>query len=308
MQAGEIDFRVLVTTGVDIHEALNQVDERPYYVFEIEFEGGSSGEISTGDVYLIRRYDDVSQSMAVGKIIRDFGNFSDGNGEPFFTTSNECGVFGNRIRRPSMSVYPWPPGQQYALSPTVLVEVEFEPRSLEAMHAYCLDYFHEPCVRAVLLFKYFPQHAANRTLFEAVAVLYRRRPPSGEPAVADAVSFGTAPLSPDALDGTPPDVGQALRVLPAPPLNRPLQPPGRWAPALRPFLTVPVEDFTFLGGVAQGQEGGPSGARDLTLGLWDMLKVGVLPVPTRLTRTRPPPGPEPGPPPTPAAGPLRLRT
>ncbi len=58
----------------------------------------------------------------------------------------------------------------------------------------CLDYFRGPCVLAVILFKYFPQHAAKRTLFEAVAILYRRGQPSGEPAVADAVSFGT-PLS-----------------------------------------------------------------------------------------------------------------
>jgi hypothetical protein len=301
MHAGETDFRVLVATGVNVQEVMDQIDERPCYVFEIEFERGPLAEITTGDVYLIRRYDDVPQSIAVCKIVYYFGCFIENNDEPFFTTSSrQYGVFGNRMRCPSMAVYPWFLGQQASLSPTVLVEVEFEPRSLQAMHAYCLDYFRDPCVLAVLLFKYFPQHAANRTLFEAVAVLYRRGPPSGEPAVADAVSFGTAPLSPDARDGTPPDVGRALRVLPAPPLNRAA---GRWAPALRPFLTVPAEDFNFLA----GRGGGPS-PRDLTLDLWDLFKAGLLPVPARLSRTRPPPGLEPGTPPAPAAAPPRLRS
>jgi hypothetical protein len=311
MQAGEIDFRVLVAAGVKVHEAMDQIDERPCYVFEIEFEDGPPGsEITTGDVYLIRRCDDVPQSIAVCNAIGDFVNFNNANGEPFVAARTPC-VLGSRIRRPSMAVYPCPPGpvDVEALLPTVLLEVEFEPRSLQAMHAYCLDYFREPCVRAVLLLKYFPQHAANRTLFEAVAVLYRRAPPSGGPAVADAVSFGTAPLSPDPLDGTPPDIGRALRVLPAPPLARAPRAADRWATAVRPFLTVPAADLHLSpeGDGPPGREGAPApaGARDLTLGLWYMRRAGALRVPSRLVRARPPLDPLAA---SPAPGPPRLRS
>jgi hypothetical protein len=294
MYSGEIDFRVLVATGVTVHEAKIQIEDRPFYIFEIEFDYGPSDEITTGDVYLIRRCDDVIQSMAAGNVIGDFVRFNHANGD-YFSVCKEYGLYDNRIRRPSMVVCPRFQGQE-TLNSTVLLEVEFEPRSLQAMHAFCLAYFREPCVRAVLLFKYFPQHAANRTLFEAVAVLYRRGP-RDEPAVADAVSFGTSPFPPDSLSGTLPDVGRALRVLPAAPLA------DRWDPALRPFLTVPAEDLHFLGDGAAGRDGAP--AADMTLDLWDMLRAGVPRVPARLSRARPPPGREPG---LPDAGPPpRLR-
>ena len=296
MYSGEIDFRVLVATGVTVHEATIQIEDRPFYIFEMEFEYGPSGEITTGDVYLIRRCDDVIQSIAVGNVIGDFVRFNHANGD-YFSVCKEYSLYDNRIRRPSMAVFPHFQGQ-VTLNSTVLLEVEFEPRSLQAMHAFCLAYFREPCVRAVLLFNYFPQHAANRTLFEAVAVLFRRGPAGSEPAVADAVSYGTAPFPPASLNGTLPDVARALRVLPpAPPL------PDRWAPALRPSLTVPAEDLHFLGDGARGaagRDGAP--AEDMTLDLWDMLRAGVPRVAARLSRARPPPGrepglPDPGPPP-----------
>jgi hypothetical protein len=176
--------------------------------------------------------------------------------------------------------------------------VEFEPRSLQAMHAFCLAYFREPCVRAVLLFKYFPQHPANRSLFEAVAVLYRRGPrDEDEPAVADAVSFGTAPFPPASLNGTLPGLARALRVLPAAPPSR----ANPWPPALRPSLTVPAEDLHFLGDGARGAAGrdGAAPAEDLTLDLWEMRRAGVPRVAARLSRARPrEPGlPDAGPPP-----------
>jgi hypothetical protein len=302
MQAGEIDFRVLVAKGVNVDNAMNQMDEWPGCLFEIEFEGGASGEITMGDLYLIKRTDDVAQSMAAGNIIADFVRFNQDNGE-HFSVSMEYGVFGNRIRHPTLAVFPRSHGQE-TLNSTVLVEVEFEPRSLQAMHAYCLAYFREPCVRAVLLVKYFPQHAANRTLFEAVAVLFRRGP-RGAPAVADAVSLGTAPFTLDSLHGTLPDVGRALRVLPP---TRSLRRADQWAPALRPYLTVPAADLHFLGDGA-GREGAPAEAMDLTLGLWDVRRTGVPKVASRLRRPRRPgpecepvtqPGPAPAPP---AAGP-----
>ncbi len=58
-----------------------------------------------------------------------------------------------------------------------------------------------------------------------MSVLYRRGP-GGAPAVADAVSFGTAPFSPDSLNSTLADVRRALRVLPAAPGQCALRPSG----------------------------------------------------------------------------------
>ena len=37
---------------------------------------------------------------------------------------------------------------------SVLIEVEFEPCSLQTMHILCMEYFQLPTVRAVLLFKF----------------------------------------------------------------------------------------------------------------------------------------------------------
>jgi hypothetical protein len=306
MQAGEIDFRVLVAKGVKVHKARNQMDKRPCYFFEIEFEGCPSHKWAKGDVYLVRRKDDVPQSMATHTVIGDFALFNSANGR-HFTVSREYGVFGDRIRHPSMTVFPHSHGLE-TLNSTVLMEVEFEPRSLQAMHAHCLRYFRKPCVRALLLFKYFPQHPANRTLFEAVAVLYRRGP-RGPPAVADAVSFGTAPFPLASLNGALPDVCRALRVLPVTALSRAQCAADGWAPALRPFLTVPAKDLHFLGDGARGggvQGGAPAEARDLTLDLWDMMIAGLPQTASRLGRARPPSGPEAGPPPATAAAPPGL--
>jgi hypothetical protein len=108
-----------------------------------------------------------------------------------------------------------------------------------------------------------------------VSVLYRRGP-GGAPAVADAVSFGTAPFSPDSLNSTLPDVRRALRVLPAAPCGRPGDKPNPWAPALRPFLTVPAEDLHFQGDGLRGEaDGSPANPRDFILDLWDKLQLAL---------------------------------
>jgi hypothetical protein len=186
MRKGEIDFRVLVATGVQILTAREKIDEGKYS-FEIEFEGDPSGYKATGDLFVSREMDGP-YNIAVCNVIAKFVEFNDENGDIFSSSSKEYVVFDGRIRHPSLTIFPHLSGRE-TMDSALLLEVEFEPRSLHAMNSYCLHYFRTPCVRAVLLFKYFPQHAADRR-FAAVAVLYRRGP-RGAPEVADAVSFGT---------------------------------------------------------------------------------------------------------------------
>ena len=262
MREGEGDFRVLVGKGVKVFTARKKIAARRCYFFEIEFEGNLSDDRLTGDLYLTRK-NDIAQSAAVITATSEFYQFNRANGN-FFSISKEYIVFDGRIRHPSAAIFPHFQRRE-TLNSTVLLEVEVEPRSLQAMHAYCLHYFRKPCVRAVLLFKFFPQHADNRRLFEAAAVLYRRGP-RGAPIVADAVSFGTAAIPPDSLTDSLPDIRRALRVLPPAPPDPPGGAENPWAPALRPALTVPAEDLHFLG------DGAGAGAKDdLLVDLWDML-------------------------------------
>jgi hypothetical protein len=260
LREGEIDIRVLVAKGVKVCKARQIICEIPRYFFEIEFEGTPSNHRTRGDLFLIKK-NDMPQTLAVMIAGSRFEDFRTKNGG-FFSPGQEYGVFDGRIRHPSMTFFSRFQ-QRESLNATVLLEVEFEPRSLQTMHTYCLHYFRKPCVRAVLLLKYSPPRADNPSLFAAVAVLYRRAP-GCTPHVTDAVSFGTVATPAASLAASLPDIAAALRVLPpapcAPALLRGADP---WAPALRPFLAVPAEDLRHLGdGPREGE---------VRLDLWVML-------------------------------------
>ncbi len=142
--------------GVNIHEARKKIEEKPF--FEIEFEGDPSDNRTTGDLYLTRN-NGARQSAVVIAAVSEFYKFNVKNGY-FFSVSQEYVLFDGRIRHPSLAIFPRSLDKE-TLRSTVLLEVEFEPRSLQSMNAYCMEYFRTPCVRAVVLLKFFPQHAAN---------------------------------------------------------------------------------------------------------------------------------------------------
>ena len=160
-----------MASGVKVHKASKKIAERAICCFEIEFEGDPLDVNTTGDLYLTRKRD-TPYRAAVVYAIYQFERFNSAKGE--FISSKEYAVFDGRILYPSVSIFPRCQGKA-TLTSTVLLEVEFEPRSLQQMNTYCLYYFCKPCVQAVILLKYFPKHAADSRL---LAVSLRQLPSS----------------------------------------------------------------------------------------------------------------------------------
>jgi hypothetical protein len=231
---------VLVAKGVKVITATNKISKRFRYIFEIDFALSPLDDKTIGNLYLISKHDKL-RGQIEGCAVLAFGasNVVTNN---YFIVCKEYFTYGDRVRWPAVAILPANPDNQGQLHSTVLVEVEFEPRSLQAMHSHCLHYFDDPWLRSVLLFKFFPQHAQDPRVFEAIAVLYRRGP-RGAPEVADAVSFGTAALAPDSLNETLPDIRRVIRVLPPAPTEITANP---WPQDLRPFLAVPAQHVRYL--------------------------------------------------------------
>ena len=260
------DFRVAVATISCLDAVIRKIDQHCYRsnFFEIEFKGDHADNRTVGDVYL-SRIEDIAHNMAVQFITNKLFIFGERSG--FFFLESEHLVFDGKIRRPSQAVFPKIQGQTTNVNASVLIEVEFEPRSLHTMHLFCMEYFRLPTVRAVLLFKFSRRNAEQPHLFTAVGVHYRRGP-RGTPLVADAVSFGTDRIAPDALNGVLAAVGRALRVMPAARHDVFFagSPPGE---AFRPSLTVALEDFD-LREVGWRGEVAPDG--DFVIDLWELLE------------------------------------
>ncbi|EGZ05603.1 hypothetical protein PHYSODRAFT_342393 [Phytophthora sojae] len=145
--------------------------------------------------------------------------------------------------------------------------VEFHNRSLEASDRYTREFFELiPQVRAALLFKFFRREPRGAP-FACVAILYRRND-QGEVLIADAVSFGSAPLGADAQDF----IGhESLRTLPfAPGQVRVLQSP--WNADDRGFVQIIAADILAGAGEvnAIGAPADPAAFRDAQIDLWGL--------------------------------------
>jgi hypothetical protein len=190
----------------------------------------------------------------------------------------------NKGRCPDGAIYNFPFGNHTrSPHPSVIFEVEFTHRSLQAAHAYCMEYFQLiPTLQAVILLKFGPRSETDRS-FYAVGVLYRRRPRNmyGD-FVEDAVSFGTAHVSDDVP--IPASVTAALtgRILAPAPQYAP-ELPNPWRPDQRPWLTVPAPDIYYVAGGRRGRiprlvPTMPPGAPDLRLDLWEIVYWVILEV------------------------------
>jgi hypothetical protein len=167
-------------------------------------------------------------------------------------------------------------------SPTCVVEVVFtHPKDLETAHAHCLEYFEcAPSVRAVVLIRFSIRDPVDRS-FEAIGILYRRGR-NGRPYVADAVSFGTAPISIHTLTRKLLRVQRALRFLHLPrcqPEHMPAENP--WL-ALNPYIAVPAVDIFYLRDGAPGAppvmvQGAPNDAEPLLVDLYETVR-SVIPL------------------------------
>ena len=257
---------MLVAKEITVHRDIKKFDCQRFkqFFFEIEYNGNYSDPKVKGDLYLTRVRDFIHGVAMSFLGVRVFDYYT--ANDRMFSFNSEYLVFHPRIRRPSLAIFSRFQRRETDNS-TVLFEVEFEPRSLQTMHAFCLEYFCKPCVRSVLLFKFSRRLAEPARLFSAVGVMYRRGP-RGAPLVADAVSFGTLPVSADLLDPALAEVARALRVLPPAPHGEALWSANPWDPVLRPFLAVPPDDIYYLGDVppAASQTG------DFVVDLWRLLQ------------------------------------
>ena len=245
LDAGEADFRILVRLRIKVPQWLKHSPRASYsgQFYEIEVEGDPYHADAEGNLYLTKHkcgaHEDVIPELlcSLYEFVTDYRLL-------FLESKASYIALNGRLRRPDIVVYRWQDSTETNISP-VLVEAQFEPLSLPKAHDYCLEYFQQPSVRAVALLKFFRRYADNPFLFQALAILYRRGPDG--PYVADAVSFGTAPLIPASLNGSLSAVARSLRVLPGlRPVPHDASPPWRqnpWGPELRPFLAVPAEDF-----------------------------------------------------------------
>ena len=176
------------------------------------------------------------------------------------------------IRRPDDAVSPR--GVPEVLNgqrdmPRVILEVEFEHRSIGKAHRFCLEYFQLiPELRVVVLLVFYGKR--ENDTFAAVAVHYQRAGAVG--AVVDAVSFGTAPIFPAAFQEIPAAIRTLpIRILPLAPRGIVQATPNPWTPADHAYIRVAGADLFHLGPGANLIPGAPAPPPDCLIELWEIL-------------------------------------
>ena len=268
--------KLLFATNIHLKKWLNSgINEKLGNVFvEAIFKNGDAFTDSTvADLWIVK-VQNAPQELVVTEIAILLGLYREFHG---------CGLFldvggGNMIlpgciRRPDTAIRPHSdPAVLNGQSdlPRVLVEVEFQHRSVAQVHAFVLQYFPLiPVLQAVVAMVFWGKRT-NGT-FAAMAILYRRNGTVGT--VRDAVSFGSADIFPTAFRNIPACIrALPIRNLPNPPVGLPFPTPNPWNAAHQAFIRVPGVDLFHLGPAGALIAGAPDPPPDFDIDLWTIYK------------------------------------
>ena len=267
------DKQVLLAKSVNVRKWLHSgINERMGNVFvAAAFKNGEDLTDSTvADLWIVKVQNKPHELVASEITVMMVG-FRNMHGNLLAVAGGNMTLPGT-IRRPDTAVSPRSIPEilngQSAL-PRVLVEIEFEHRSIRKAHTFCSEYFALiPVLQAVVLFVFYGKRVNGS--FAALAVLYRRA--GAGAAVVDAVSFGTAhifardfPHIPAAIRALP------IRVLPLAPVGIALATANPWTPADQAFVRIPGADMFHLGPGGNLIPGAPAPLPDCLLDLWAII-------------------------------------
>jgi hypothetical protein len=155
--------------------------------------------------------------------------------------------------------------------PRVLVEVEFENRTVGEAYKFILGYFTLiSSLQSVIFFAFYPKRKEDGT-FAAVAIHYRRG--AGGVVIEDAVSFGSAEISRSAYYYYPAELKAfGIRRLPLAPNGSDIFKRNPWSPADRAFIRIPGGDLFFLQPPGVLVAGAPVPAPNCEISLWQLLQ------------------------------------
>ena len=261
--------KVLLATDVNLKKWLDSgINEKMGNVFvEAIFKNGDAFTDSTlADLWIVK-VQNTPHEVTVQEIAILFGLYRELHGcRPFLDIGGGNMILPGCIRRPDTAVRPNPivlNGQSNL--PRVLIEVEFQHRSVASAHAFVLQYFPLiPVLQAVVLFVFWEKRVRT---FAAIALLYRRNGAVGT--VRDAVSFGSADIFPAAFRNIPACIrALPIRNLPNAPAAVPFLAPNPWTAAHQAFIRVPGVDLFHLGPAGALIAGAPVPPPDFDIDLW----------------------------------------
>ena len=268
------DKKVLLAKCVNVQKWLHSgINERMGNVFVVaDFKNGDNLTDSTvADLWIVKVQNKPHELVAteVAAMLVFFRNM---HGNLRLAVGGGNMSLPGTVRRPDTAVSPRSIPEilngQSAL-PRVLVEIEFEHRSIRKAHKFCLEYFALiPVLQAVVLLVFYGKRANGS--FAALAVLFRRAGAGG--AVVDAVSFGTAHIFARALPHIPAAIrALPIRVLPLAPVGIALATPNPWTPADHAFIRIPGADMFHLGPGGALIVGAPAPMPDCLIDLWTII-------------------------------------
>ncbi|EGZ05596.1 hypothetical protein PHYSODRAFT_307825 [Phytophthora sojae] len=202
VQNGEEDVEVLVARDVPSRKWRGGLHYRVDCFSAVMIEARYSASGRKVDLYMTKVRSDP-HNFVVTNVNCQLARYDEANGKMLFVGGGNMEL-----------VVPATQQRIDPIRPRLVIEVEFHNRSLEASDRYTREFFELiPQVRAALLFKFFRREPRGGP-FACVAILYRRNDQGGV-SIADAVSFGSAPLDAASQDF----IGhEPLRTLPLAPI------------------------------------------------------------------------------------------